>query len=394
MAAAAGKVADDTFRALATTDALMCLDRALRKELAHVVVGEAAPVKNAALAAPTAEHAVPPGSVKATLLGRPDANYTATERLLGEFWAEALGHSEMDIFAGFESLGGDSIANIGILERILSDTAFRPTLPDLLRYPTIESQAAFLDKQQFMAQRGAADGREHLVGLGGSGSRTLFCFAPGSGSCYRYYDLARRLSDWNVYGVNFIEAAQPASAMADLLMEAQPEGDYVLLGYSIGGNMAYETALELESRGRHVRGLVFLDNWRRLEHFHFTDEEYRKNAEEFLTAVDGRYLALGKREEMVRRVESYDRYMDSRMEDRRVPCPIRLIRAEAHDLQSPFRITQEGWADLTADFQMTAGSGRHLQMLDEPHIIKNAAIVKGMLEELAPADARLAEVSA
>jgi thioesterase domain-containing protein len=85
--------------------------------------------------------------------------------------------------------------------------------------------------------------------------------------------------------------------------------------------------------------------------------------------------------------------MDSRMEDRKVPCPIRLVRAESHDLQSPFRITQEGWGDLTTDFQMTVGSGRHLQMLDEPHVVKNAAIVGEILEELVPADARLAEVS-
>jgi thioesterase domain-containing protein/NAD(P)-dependent dehydrogenase (short-subunit alcohol dehydrogenase family) len=393
MAAASGKVADDTFRAIATTDALLCLDRAMRKDLAHVVVGEAAPVEPAALATPAAEYAAPLGSGKVTLLGRPDCNYTATERLVGEFWGEALGHTEMDIFDDFESLGGDSIANIGILERLLAETQFRPTVPDLLQHPTIGSLAAFLDKQQFVIQRGAGDDREHLVSLGGSGSRTVFCFPPGSGSCYRYYDLVRRLSNWKAYGLNFIETAQPASAMADILMKAQPEGGYLLLGYSIGGNMAYETALELESRGRQVRGLVFIDNWRRLEHFHFTDEGYRKNAEEFLAAVDARYLALGNREAMVRRVESYDRYMDSRMEDRKVPCPIRLVRAESHDLQSPFRITQEGWGDLTTDFQMTVGSGRHLQMLDEPHVVKNAAIVGEILEELVPADARLAEVS-
>lgn len=382
MAAASGKAADDTFRAIATSDALVCLDRALRKDLAHVVVGEAAPVGASVPAASEAEHAATPGAGKATLMGRAGGDYPATERLLGEFWAEALGHTEMDIFADFESLGGDSIATIGILERLLAETPFRPTLPDLLRYPTIESQAAFLDRQQFVAQRSAADAREHLVSLGGSGSRTLFCFAPGSGSSYRYYDLARRLSGWRVYGVNFIETTQPAAAMADILMEAQPEGDFLLLGYSIGGNMAYETALELEARGRHVRGLVFIDNWRRLERFHFTDEEYRKNAAEFLSAVDPRYLALGNRDAMVRRVEAYDRYMDARMEDRRVPCPIRLVRAESHELNSPFRITQEGWGELTDDFQMTAGSGRHLQMLDEPHVSKNAAIITNMLEKL------------
>jgi thioesterase domain-containing protein/NAD(P)-dependent dehydrogenase (short-subunit alcohol dehydrogenase family) len=387
MAAAAGRVIDDAFRAIDTTDALLCLDRTLRTDLAHVVVGEAMPAAAAIAAPPLAHDAAPGSSAQVTLLGRSGGDYTPTERLLGEIWAEALGHTEMDIFADFESLGGDSIANIGILERLLSDTAYRPTLPDLLRYPTLESQAAYLDKQQFMAERGAADGREHLVSLGGSGSRTLFCFPPGSGSSYRYYDLARRLPDWKVFGLNFIETAHPAAAMADLLIEAQPTGDYMLLGYSIGGNMAYETALELVARGRHVSGLVFIDNWRRLELFHFTDEEYRKNAEEFLQSADPRYLALGKRDAMVRRVECYDRYMDARMEDRRVPCPIRIVQAESHDLRSPFRITQEGWSELTADFQMTVGSGRHLQMLDEPHVVKNATIVSGFLEELAVAGA-------
>ena len=382
MASQTGKLADDVFRAIGTSDALLCLDRALRKELAHLVVGEAAPPERPAAPAPLAESAAR-RSRSARLVGRDASEYTATERLLGELWSDALGHTEMDIFADFESLGGDSIANISILERLLSESPFRPTVPDLLRYPTIASQAAFLDRQRFVGERSAADGREHLVHLRGSGSQKLFCFAPGSGSCYRYYDFARRLPDWNVSGLNFIETERPASVMADLLMEAQPEGEYVLLGYSIGGNMAYDTALELEARGRRVRGLVFIDNFRRLERLHFTDEEYRRNAEEFLAAVDGRYLALGNKDAMVRRVERYDRYMDSRVEDKRVDCPIRLIRAGIQDLRSPFRMTQEGWSDVTPDFAMATGSGRHLEMLDEPHVIKNAALVESILEELA-----------
>jgi thioesterase domain-containing protein len=128
--------------------------------------------------------------------------------------------------------------------------------------------------------------------------------------------------------------------------------------------------------------LVFIDSWRRLELFHFTGEEYRRNAEEFLSAVDPRYLALTDREAAIRRVECYDRYMDSRVEDRRVHCPIRLIQAELSDLKSPFRITLEGWGELTSDFRIVPGQGRHMDMLDEPHVGKNAALVQAMLEEI------------
>jgi thioesterase domain-containing protein len=190
-----------------------------------------------------------------------------------------------------------------------------------------------------------------------------------------------------VFGLNFVETARPAATLAATLAETQPCGAFTLLGYSIGGNLAYEVAHELTALGREVSGLVFIDNWRRLELFHFTDEEYRKNAEEFLAAVDPRYLALTGREAAIRRVECYDRYMDSRLEDRRVDCPIHLIQAESSDLRSPFRITQEGWSELTSDFHLVRGSGRHLDMLDEPHVDKNAALVQQMLESIAPSEA-------
>jgi amino acid adenylation domain-containing protein len=390
MAKAAGRVADDVFRAIATRDAMLCLDALLHKDVAHALVGEAAPVRVSSGTAKPTERAEQPSAgsaglsqTRVALKGRDDGEYTPTERLIGQYWSDALGYNELDIRADFDSLGGDSITSISLLERILSETPHRPSLPDLDRYPTIESLAAFLDQQQFVVQRSEADHRERLVYLGGGGARKLFCFPPGSASCYRYYDLVRRLPDSDVYGLNYFRSAAPAAQMADMLVQCRPAGDFTLLGYSIGGNLAYEVALELLSQGRQVRGLVLIDSWRRLELFHFTDQEYRKNMEEFLSAADPRYLAMADRETLLQRVEAYDRYMDSRMEDRPVPFPIRLIRAGSGEIASPFRITQEGWKELTPDFRLLTGSGPHLEMLDMPHVVRNAELVAGVLEELA-----------
>jgi thioesterase domain-containing protein len=58
-----------------------------------------------------------------------------------------------------------------------------------------------------------------------------------------------------------------------------------------------------------------------------------------------------------------------------------VIQAESSEIQSPFRITQEGWADLTADFRKLPGRGRHLEMLEEPHLAYNAGLVAELLEE-------------
>jgi thioesterase domain-containing protein len=49
-------------------------------------------------------------------------------------------------------------------------------------------------------------------------------------------------------------------------------------------------------------------------------------------------------------------------------------------LKSAYSVTQDGSADLTDDFQMTISPGAHLQMSDEPHVVKNARLVDGILE--------------
>ncbi|CAM5612212.1 Amino acid adenylation domain-containing protein OS=Streptomyces microflavus OX=1919 GN=HUT09_31485 PE=3 SV=1 [Streptomyces microflavus] len=52
---------------------------------------------------------------------------------------------------------------------------------------------------------------------------------------------------------------------ADLIEAARPEGACLLLGYSLGGNLAFETAKELERRGRRVGHVVILDSRRIIE---------------------------------------------------------------------------------------------------------------------------------
>ena len=322
---------------------------------------------------------------------------------VGQLWRRVLGTEPPGLDVSFFDAGGSSLLVAGLHARLEERYPGKVKLVELFAASTIRDQArlirhrtearaienhgagsenASLMKLHLATSFESPEDSRHLVHLGGSGPRTLFCFPPGTGFCYQYSGLARELSDWNVFGLNFIDCARPASVMADLLIAAQRGGDFVLLGYSAGGNMAYDTAIELESRGHRVRALVLLDSWRRLEPFRFTSREYRNHAEEFLAAVDPRSLEPGVKDAMIRRVERYDRYLDARVEDRHAGFPIRLIRAESHDLQIPFRVTLEGWGELTSDFELTVGSGSHLRMLEWPHLGANAALVEAILEEL------------
>jgi hypothetical protein len=76
----------------------------------------------------------------------------------------------------------------------------------------------------------------------------------------------------------------------------------------------------------------------------------------------------------------------------RQPCEAADVHPHRKILASDVRranLAFVGWGALTTDFRMTVGSDRRLQMLREPHVAKNAAIVEGLLEELALADTRL-----
>lgn len=302
------------------------------------------------------------------------------EAKIRAMWQQVLG-VEPGLDVSFFHIGGNSLRLVALHSLIAEQYPGTIRLVEMFSASTVREQAQLI-RQQAAAVVADNTGPLHLLTAGGSAARNVFCFSPVAGYSHSYSRLARQLSTWNVYGVEFLETIRPASVLAGLLMDVQTEGSFVLLGYSSGGNLAYDTALELYARGRDVAGLVFLDAWRRPEAVYSTDEEYSRNAEELLAALGASDYPPDQRHAIRSRIHAYDRYLNSRAENRKVSCPIRLVRAEAQDFACSFHITQEGWAELTDDFTVISGSGRHLRMLDATHILRNAAIVENLLEDM------------
>src|SRR5690348_9684363 len=113
---------------------------------------------------------------------------------------------------------------------------------------------------------------ERLVPLRGSGHRNpLFCVHPVSGSAYAYTGLVKSLpAEQPVFGFEapgFDNDRTPVNRMpvlaeeySRILSEFQPSGGYQLLGWSIGGVLAYDTALKLAAAGTPVARLVLVDS--------------------------------------------------------------------------------------------------------------------------------------
>jgi amino acid adenylation domain-containing protein/FkbM family methyltransferase len=107
-----------------------------------------------------------------------------------------------------------------------------------------------------------------LVPLRSSGmGRPLFCVHPVGGNVLCYAELARRL-DRPVYGLQSLglgggEPQESVEAMAATyaaaVTAAQPEGPLALVGWSVGGVIAWELARQLVRAGRRVETVLLLD---------------------------------------------------------------------------------------------------------------------------------------
>ncbi|CAM5622617.1 Amino acid adenylation domain-containing protein OS=Streptomyces cyaneofuscatus OX=66883 GN=G3I52_11315 PE=3 SV=1 [Streptomyces cyaneofuscatus] len=87
--------------------------------------------------------------------------------------------------------------------------------------------------------------------------------------------MAAELPEYAVDGFNYLPGDDKVARYADLIEAARPEGACLLLGYSLGGNLAFETAKELERRGRRVGHVVILDSRRIMERYEPGDEGIR-----------------------------------------------------------------------------------------------------------------------
>ncbi len=112
---------------------------------------------------------------------------------------------------------------------------------------------------------------DRIVPLRPAGGATpLFCVHASSGSAYSYLALARLLGpDQPVYGIEapgFDGDREPVRSLpalsaeyAETLREFQPDGDFLLLGWSLGGIIALDMARQLTAAGACVRQVIMID---------------------------------------------------------------------------------------------------------------------------------------
>ena len=204
---------------------------------------------------------------------------TPTEIHVAAVWCELLGRNHIGVHENFLDVGGHSMLAVQMVSRL--NTAFNVDLPlrILFEEPTIAGIAREIDALAGSTEISvdavpAAPGalptpRELVIPIRRGGDGTpIFCVAPAGGTIFAYYALAHHLGgDQPVYALQdpaFDGRCAPLEtleAMAEQYVFAmktvQPAGPYVIGGWSLGGNIAYEIAQQLLRAGDTV-SLIFM----------------------------------------------------------------------------------------------------------------------------------------
>ncbi len=186
--------------------------------------------------------------------------------LVRRIWTRVLGHDEFEDDEDFFDVGGDSILAAWVAAE-LGEALGRPVeLSVFLAAASVQELVETLGAASAPAR---AASRSELVTLEpGDSGQGLILVHPLGGELIAYRALAREIrSRVRVLGLK--RDFEPADGREDLggiaedhvarITAIQPEGPYMLAGWSFGGLLAYEIARRLEASGRRVAFLGLID---------------------------------------------------------------------------------------------------------------------------------------
>ena len=205
-----------------------------------------------------------PPADDAQATGRATQPRSPMESKLAGIWADVLGLERVGIHDDFFDLGGHSIIAARLAARVRAELGRELPLAAILRAPTVARLAGVL-----AGERAAV--HPPLIPLQPAGGRPpLFLAPPGGGHVVCYHHLAGLLgADQPVYGLQArgiddghapMETVEEVAAFfAAAVRELQPEGPYLLGGWSFGGLVAWEMGRQMRAAGCDVGLVALLD---------------------------------------------------------------------------------------------------------------------------------------
>jgi amino acid adenylation domain-containing protein len=182
-------------------------------------------------------------------------------------WQRVLGHDEFGAEDDFFDVGGDSLLGTWVVTELAHELGAAVSLSVFLDDSTVAGLASALEADHASGPQRPRSSQ--LVTLRpGPSARSLYLVHPLGGELIGYRELARASrAPFRLLGVAWAGAPPPfGTSLADIarthveqLRSIQPDGPYLLAGWSFGGVLGYEMAQQLRAGGAAVDLLGLLD---------------------------------------------------------------------------------------------------------------------------------------
>ncbi|MDR7239959.1 non-ribosomal peptide synthetase [Neobacillus drentensis] len=188
---------------------------------------------------------------------------TKVEEQLMSIWETLLDVRPIGIHDNYFDLGGHSLLAMRMFSEIEKTFEIKLPVSIIFQEDTIEKLSRLISSKHKIMDLNS------IVPIQSLGDNSpLFCIHPGNGEVLAYRLLAEKLGkERPIYGLRYVESGAAAettiknlaSQYIDEIKQIQPKGPYNLLGYCVGGTIAYEMAQQLYQAGKEVSLLAMLN---------------------------------------------------------------------------------------------------------------------------------------
>jgi thioesterase domain-containing protein/SAM-dependent methyltransferase/acyl carrier protein len=191
-----------------------------------------------------------------------EAPQTQTQKVIAGVYARVLGVEPVGLDDSFFDVGGDSLSAMRAIAAINTALGASLAVRTLFYAPSVRGLSEQLGREDSTVEVVPVEILKEGTGV------PLCCIHDGFGLSWAYRTLSNYL-DCPIIGINQISQngettpgsiRSMAARYADRLQAIYPAGPYKLLGWSLGGVVAHELAVELHRRGFEVQRLVLLDD--------------------------------------------------------------------------------------------------------------------------------------
>ncbi|MFJ6573276.1 amino acid adenylation domain-containing protein [Streptomyces sp. NPDC091292] len=304
-----------------------------------------------------------------------EAPVTLYQISMARLWEALLGIERAGLGDDFFESGGSSIKLIELLHHLRTEFGVAVPVSRLYRTTTLYGMAAAV---QEVVNSTTAEELPYLTFNPEQGP-PVFCFPPAGGHGLVYRGLAAQLPEYRVIAFNYLPGGDKVARYANLVESVAPEGPCPLLGYSLGGNLAFEVAKELEARGRAPGQVVVLDARRILETYAPGEEDVERFEEEL-----GLHLFKHTGSEIVtatalEHAAEYLSFCGTTPNTGTLAASLGVVTDEDKAGLYAAGLPGSWHGGSTGETHVLRGSGTHADMLDPKHLPRNAALVRALL---------------